>query len=70
MQCTPVRESAKGQSSEIRYFISSLPCDAKKILSCVRSHWKIENSLHWTLDVVFHEDASRIRKDHGPANFA
>ena len=67
---TSLRESAKGQSSEIRYFISSLPCDAKKILSCVRSHWKIENSLHWTLDVVFHEDASRIRKDHGPANFA
>jgi len=65
-----VRESANGQMSETRYFISSLPCHAEKILSSVRSHWKIENSLHWTLDVVFHEDASRIRKDHGPANFA
>ena len=65
-----LRESSKGQSYETRYFISSLPCKAEQILSCVRSHWKIENSLHWTLDVVFHEDSSRIRKDHGPANFA
>ena len=65
-----VRETTAGQSGETRYFISSLPCNAEKILSSVRSHWKIENTLHWTLDVVFHEDASRIRKDHGPANFA
>ena len=65
-----IRQTAKEQSSETRYFISSLPCNAEKMLSSVRSHWKIENSLHWTLDVVFHEDASRIRKDHGPANFA
>ena len=63
-------QSTKGQSSETRYYISSLPCNAEKILSSIRSHWKIENSLHWTLDVVFHEDDSRIRKDHGPANFA
>lgn len=67
---TSLRVTANGQSSETRFFISSLPCCAEKLLSCVRSHWKIENSLHWTLDVVFHEDASRIRKDHGPANFA
>ena len=67
---TSVRETTAGQSRETRYFISSLPCNAEKILSSVRSHWKIENTLHWTLDVVFHEDASRIRKDHGPANFA
>ena len=67
---TSVRETADDQTSMTRYFISSLPCSAEKILSSVRDHWKIENSLHWTLDVVFHEDASRIRKDHGPANFA
>ena len=67
---TSIRETAQGQSSKTRYFISSLPCNAQIILSCVRDHWKIENSLHWTLDVVFHEDDSRIRKDHGPANFA
>lgn len=65
-----VRDTTAGQSSDIRYYISSLPCDAKKILKAVRSHWRIENSLHWVLDAVFHEDDSRIRRDHGPANFA
>ena len=36
----------------------------------VRSHWSIENSLHWTLDVTFREDQCRVRKDHGPQNLA
>ncbi len=36
----------------------------------VRSHWAIENTLHWTLDVTFREDESRIRKDNGPENMA
>jgi predicted transposase YbfD/YdcC len=40
------------------------------LLQAVRGHWSIENSLHWVLDIAFREDQSRIRKDHGPQNFA
>jgi predicted transposase YbfD/YdcC len=36
----------------------------------VRAHWAIENTLHWTLDVVFHDDLLRLRKGHGAANMA
>ena len=40
------------------------------MLTAVRSHWSIENELHWTLDIAFDEDRCRVRKDHGPENFA
>lgn len=56
--------------TENRYFISSLELDAKKILRAVRAHWNIENCLHWTLDVVFHEDDSRMRVGDEPENFS
>ena len=53
---------------EDRYHLASIT-GAKNILKAVRSHWNIENNLHWTLDVAFNEDQCRIRKDQGPENF-
>jgi len=53
-----------------RYFISSLTCDAAKMLKHVRAHWGIENSLHWVLDIGFREDESRVRKGHGAENLS
>jgi len=55
---------------ETRYYISSLDDNAKLLGQSVRSHWGIENSLHWILDVALREDDSRIRKDNAPQNFA
>lgn len=57
-------------SKETRYFISSLPCDAQKIGQAIREHWSIENVLHWSLDVVYHEDSIQIRRDNAPKNLA
>ena len=55
---------------ESRYFITSLSQDAKQLAEYIRGHWSIENQLHWVLDVDFHEDDSRIRKDNAPENLA
>jgi predicted transposase YbfD/YdcC len=57
------------KSCEDRYHIASI-VGAKQVLRSVRSHWGIENELHWTLDIAFDEDRCRVRKDHGPENFA
>lgn len=58
------------ETKYVRYYISSLPSNAERILHAVRSHWSIENKLHWVLDVALNEDRSRIRKDQAPENFA
>jgi len=57
-------------STETRYYISSLESHAAKIAAAIRTHWTIENNLHWVLDVSFDEDACRIRKDHAPQNLS
>mgnify|MGYP001244587376 CR=1 FL=1 len=64
------RQVGEEVSEKDRYFIASLAAPAAKMLGVVRSHWSIENELHWVLDIAFREDESRIRKDHGPQNFA
>ena len=56
--------------TEKRYYISSLNQDAQQTANAIRSHWDIENSLHWVLDVVFREDESRVRRDNGALNLA
>jgi predicted transposase YbfD/YdcC len=70
VKVTSQRQVSGEISEETRYFISSLPPDAERLLRCVRAHWQIENSLHWVLDVAFREDDSRVRKDHAAQNFA
>lgn len=58
-----VRMSERGEkfTSDVRYYISSLPLGVKRFAACVRGHWGIENTLHWCLDVTFREDANRVR---------
>jgi predicted transposase YbfD/YdcC len=67
-----VRDRTAGDknSCEKHYYISSRKMTAEQFLKVIRGHWGIENSLHWILDVVFDEDRSRVRKDHGPENLA
>jgi len=56
--------------TETRYYISSRPLSAEQLALAVRTHWRIENSLHWVLDVTFREDLARVRKGHGARNMA
>ncbi len=57
-------------SLDTSYYISSIQLTAKEYNRGIRSHWSIENSLHYVKDVTFHEDASRIRSGNAPTNFS
>ena len=67
-----VSECVRGgkETLEVRYFLSSLPVGVKRFAHAVRSHWAVENSCHWSLDVTYREDESRIRDKHLRDNFA
>lgn len=69
--CLKSTRMIKGKETiELRYYISSLQGDAWKIGHAIRSHWSIENKLHWQLDVSYGEDDCKVRKDNGAENFS
>lgn len=57
-------------TTERRYYVSSIRLDPVTFGRAVRAHWGIENQLHWTLDVVFHDDLARLRSENAPENMA
>ena len=70
IRITANREINGKNTSETRLYISSIEADAKNFNSFIRQHWGVENSLHWTLDVTFREDAQRKRNGQAANNFA
>ncbi len=63
------REIGDKIERETRFYITSLVLLASLLGPIVRSHWAVENSLHWVMDMVFRDDECRIRTEHAPANF-
>jgi predicted transposase YbfD/YdcC len=63
------RETNGKIEQETRFYLTSLVMVAALIGPVVRSHWSIENSLHWVMDMMFRDDECRVRTDHAPANF-
>ncbi len=64
------RVGEQDPTTTTRYYLSSLPGNAQTIAKAVRSHWGIENQLHWVLDVAFREDENRARTGHSAENLA
>jgi predicted transposase YbfD/YdcC len=58
------------ETTDVRYFISSLPMGVKRFAHAVRAHWGIENTCHWSLDITYREDESRLREQQLRENFA
>ena len=65
-----IREVDDQMSAERRYYIASLAPDANLAAETVRTHWSVENSLHWILDLAFREDDLRVRVGNAPENLA
>ena len=63
------RETGGKIEQETRFYITSLVLLAHLLGPVIRSHWAIENSLHWVMDMIFRDDECRVRTDHAPANF-
>jgi predicted transposase YbfD/YdcC len=64
------RESAAKVTTETAYYLLSAPLSAERFAHAARSHWAVENTLHWCLDVIMNEDNARNRLDNGPYNLA
>jgi predicted transposase YbfD/YdcC len=64
-----VRECSGKTELETRFYLTSLVMLATLMGPIVRSHWAVENSLHWVMDMIFRDDECRVRTDHAPANF-
>jgi predicted transposase YbfD/YdcC len=71
VRITSKRYNKKTQQEtvQVKYYITSIKPDATKINKAIRSHWSVENNLHWNLDVIFKEDASLKKKGNSPMNF-
>lgn len=69
--CVRLTKTVRGKTTqETRYYISSLKSDAKRLGKAIRSHWRVENNLHWHLDVTYREDLSRVRRGNGAENLS
>jgi hypothetical protein len=65
-----VRHLWNQTTHEVQFYLTSLASTTQKLGQVIRQHWGVENSLHWTLDVTFSEDACHLRTGHSPQNLA